>query len=102
MPEEKLEEVVTDIKYRALMRKLSSLLSSSQDIYECKYMLKCLIPAGKRERFSTALEVFEFLENFELLGPKKLEWLCQLFQEMGKPDLSVMVLNFVHRFEEMI
>ena len=48
MPEEKLRDVVPDADYRALMRKLSSLLSSLEDIYELKYMLKCRIPAGKR------------------------------------------------------
>ena len=84
MPEEKLGEVVPNIKYRVLMRNLSSLLSSPEDIYELKYMLKGHIPAGKREEINLALEVFNFLENLELLGPTKLYWLHELFQEMAR------------------
>ena len=99
----KLRDVVPDVEYRVLMLKLSRLLSSSEDIYELTYMLKSLIPAGKRERFRTPLEVFEFLENLEHLGPTKLYWLYELFQEMEKPDLSAMVLNFItKRGEDMI
>ena len=100
MPEVKLRDVVPDVKYRALMLKLSRLLSSSGDIYELTYMLRCRIPAGKRETFSTALEVFEFLENLEHLGPTNIHWLYELFQEMEKPDLSAMVLNFVTNRDE--
>ena len=63
-------------------------------------MLKFQIPAGKRERFSTPLEVFEFLENLEHLGPTNLYWLHELFQEMEKPDLCGMVLNFITKRED--
>ena len=49
MPEVKLRDVVPDAEYRALTLKLSSLLCSSEDIYELTYMLKYLVTAGKRE-----------------------------------------------------
>ena len=100
MSDKKLREVVPVVEYRALMRNLSSLLSRSEDIYELKYMLKSLIPAGKREGLNIALQVFDFLENLELLGPTKFYWLHGLFQEMEKPDLRAMVLNFILEHEE--
>ena len=99
----KIRDIVPDVEYRVLMLKLSRLLSSSEDIYELTYMLKFQIPAGKRERFNTPLELFEFLENLEYLGPTKLYWLHELFQKMEKPDLSAMILNFITKCgEDMI
>ena len=101
MSENKLRDILPDIKYRILMLKLSRQLCSSEDIHELTYILTSKIPDGIKERLTTPLKVFEFLHKNDDLGPTKLYWLYELFQEMDKPDLSAMVLNFFEHDKEM-
>lgn len=79
-----------DAKYRSLILKLSRKLSCD----ELKYMLKLRIPAGKREKLTTTLQVFDHLENLQFVGPSNLDGLIRLLKLMGEHELLEMVEKF--------
>ena len=80
-----------DGEYRSLVLKLSRKLSCE----EVKYMFKSHIPAGKREKLTTTLQVFVFLENLELVGPNNLCGLIRLLELMDEHNLRDMVEDFL-------
>ena len=91
MCEDRAHFGLKDLKYRSLVLKLSRKLSCD----EVKYMLKSRIPAGKREKLTTTLQVFDFLENLELVGPNNLCGLIYLLGLMDELKLRDMVVNFL-------
>ena len=61
-------------------------------------MLRCHIPAAKMERLDSALDVFQYLENLQIVGPNidkcGMNELKELFSLMQKPKLARMVAEF--------
>jgi hypothetical protein len=86
-------EAIPDLKYRAFMLKLSRQITA-QDLAELKYMLTSLIPDGKKEKLSTAIELFRFLEQQLFVGTNNLGDLEKLFRLMKKPILRQMVTKY--------
>ena len=85
----KVEGVIPDGEYRAMMLKLSRQLSS--DLEGVKYMLRSIIRDGVSERLTTILQVFVHLEQREFVGPGNLHGLQELLHRLEKHDLCVMV-----------
>ena len=80
-----------EAKYRSLILKLSRKLSCD----ELKYMMKPRIPAGKREKLTTTLQVFDHLENLQFVGPSNLDGLIYLLKLMDEHELIEMVKKFL-------
>ena len=83
--------LIGDAKYRSLILKLSRKLSCD----ELKYMMKTQIPAGKREKLTTTLQVFDHLENLQFVGPSNLCGLIYLLKLMDEHELLEIVKKFL-------
>ena len=82
---------IIDAEYHSLILKLSRKLSCD----ELKYMMKPRIPAGKREKLTTTLQVFDHLENLQFVGPSNLDGLIRLLTLMDEHELLEMVEKFL-------
>ena len=93
----KVEGIIPDGEYRAMMLRLSRQLSS--DLDGVKYMLRSIIRDGVSERLTTVLQVFVHLEQREFVGPGNLRGLQKLLHRLERHELCAMVASFIETME---
>ena len=89
-----------EFEYRISMLKLSWQITA-QDMEELKYVLTSLIPDGKKESLTTALELFRYLEQILFVGPDNLSKLIEILRQMDKPNLYEVILTKTERTKEL-
>ena len=80
-------------KYRSFLLQLGENLKND-DLKRIKFVLKDEISARKLEQIHQPCELFTSLEEQGLLGPDKLDELCEYLEAIHRPKLTEMVEEF--------
>ena len=79
--------------FKAFLLKLSNSLEE-EELEKLKYMCSDEIAAGPRQKIKEGYQLFETLENLNLLSEEKRDFLATKLADIGKKKLSDQLLGY--------
>ena len=78
--------------FRLMLQSVASDVTN-EDLIAMKFLCESHIPKGRLEKLIRPLELFSVLIEQDLIGDKQSKFLTDIFDEIGRHDLSKRILD---------